>query len=166
MTDKKRRAPDPSATNASVPLEAHSAELEDAGAEERLRRILESPSYVRAYEDVDFLMRHDLRSVRLELELLKPELILRQHRIRSTIVVFGGTRIIEEKLARRRVEALEERLRDEGAKPELERELAVARRILAKSRYYEEAREFARIVSRTGQSRSSCSAPARRHASV
>jgi uncharacterized protein (TIGR00730 family) len=126
--------------------------LEDADAEERLRRIMESPSYVRAYEDVDFLMRHDLRSVRLELELLKPELILRQHRIRSTIVVFGGTRIIEEKLARRRVDALEVRLRDEGSQPELERELAVARRILAKSRYYEEAREFARIVSRTGQS--------------
>jgi uncharacterized protein (TIGR00730 family) len=107
---------------------------------------------VRAYEDVDFLMRHDLRSVRLELELLKPELILRQHRIRSTIVVFGGTRIIEEKLARRRVQALEERLGQAASKPELERDLAVAKRILAKSRYYDEAREFARIVSRTGQS--------------
>ncbi|HZM16721.1 MAG TPA: LOG family protein [Candidatus Krumholzibacteria bacterium] len=136
--------------------EAHTAELEDHGAEERLRRIVASPSYIPAYEDVEFLMRHDLRSVRLELELLKPELILRQHRIRSTIVVFGGTRIVEEKLARRRVEALETEVASAGPTPELERRLAVARRILAKARYYDEAREFARLVTQRGQVGGDC----------
>jgi uncharacterized protein (TIGR00730 family) len=136
--------------------EAHTAELEDAGAEERLRRILASPSYIPAFEDADFLMRHDLRSVRLQLELLKPELVLRQHRIRSTIVVFGGTRIVEAKLARRRVEALEAELAQSGATPDLEQRLAVARRILEKSRYYDEARELARLVTRSGQAGDEC----------
>ncbi|UCE04151.1 MAG: TIGR00730 family Rossman fold protein [Candidatus Latescibacterota bacterium] len=130
--------------------------MQDPEAVERVRRILDSPSYIRAYEDVDFLMRHDLRSVRLELELLKPELILRQHRIRSTIVVFGGTRIVEESLARRRVEALEQELQRSGTNAELERRLGVARRVLAKSRYYDEAREFARLVSSTCQTQGEC----------
>jgi uncharacterized protein (TIGR00730 family) len=133
-----------------------SAEMEDPAAAERVRRILESPAYIRAYEDVDFLMRHDLRSVRLELELLKPELILRKHRIRSTIVVFGGTRVVEERLARQRVEALEQEQQRRGSSPELEQRLAVARRVLAKSRYYDEAREFARLVSSTCQVQGEC----------
>jgi uncharacterized protein (TIGR00730 family) len=141
---------------ASNDSDGMSAEMEDPEAVERVRRILDSPSYIRAYEDVDFIMRHDLRSVRLELELLKPELILRKHRIRSTIVVFGGTRIVEESLARRRVEALEQQLQRSGTNAELERRLGVARRVLAKSRYYDEAREFARLVSSTCQTRGEC----------
>jgi hypothetical protein len=141
-------SPSPGAAPERVP---GSTELEDPQAAARLRRILGSPSYVPAYEDLDFLMWHDLRPVRLQLELLKPELVLRRHRIRSTIVVFGGTRIVEEKLARRRVEALERELRQRGADLDLERQLEVARRILAKSRYYDEAREFARLVSMSGQ---------------
>ena len=127
--------------------EARSLELDDPQATARLDRILHSPSYARAYEDVDFLMWHDLRPVRLQLELQKAELVLRRHRIRSTIVVFGGTRIVEEKLARRRVDALQAELTRRGPDPALERRLEVARRILAKSRYYDEAREFARLVS-------------------
>ena len=60
------RSPDP---------EARSLEQEDPQAAARLDRILHSPSYVRAYEDVDFLMWHDLRPVRLQLELQKAELV-------------------------------------------------------------------------------------------
>ena len=69
-----------------------------------LRRILESPSYRVAYKDVDFLMRPEMRAARLELELLKPDLYLREHNIRSTIVVFGSTQIVEPAAARRRLE--------------------------------------------------------------
>ena len=59
-----------------------------------LRKIRESQAYRKAYEDMDFMSRKDLRSVRLQLELLKPELVLREHKIRSTIVVFGSARIL------------------------------------------------------------------------
>ena len=144
------KRPDPPAS-----AETRSLELDDPDAAARLGRILDSPSYVPAYEDVDFLMWHDLRPVRLQLELQKPELVLRRHGIRSTIVVFGGTRIVEEKLAQRHVAALEAELR-RNPSPELERRLEVARRILAKAHYYDEAREFARLVSSSCQVRGEC----------
>ncbi|MFQ5600088.1 MAG: LOG family protein, partial [Candidatus Krumholzibacteriia bacterium] len=145
------RTPHPPAGRRPVSVQAA-----DPEARERIRRILESPSYIRAYEDTDFLMQHDLRSVRLQLELLKPELILRRHRIHTTIVVFGGTRIVEPQVARARVESLQEELRQQGLSPELERRLAVARRVLAKSRYYDEAREFGRLVSSACQRDEEC----------
>ncbi len=51
-----------------------------------------SPSYRLAFADPDFLLREDLRPVRLQLELLKPELALQEANIVSTIVVFGSAR--------------------------------------------------------------------------
>ena len=58
-----------------------------------------SPSYRLAYTDDDFLAREELRPVRLQLELLKPEMIMAERGINSTVVMFGGARIPE---ARRR----------------------------------------------------------------
>ena len=57
------------------------------------RALVESDAYRLAYEDVDFLESDDLRSVRLQLELLKPEHHLRQHKVNSTVVVFGSARL-------------------------------------------------------------------------
>ena len=51
-----------------------------------------SPSYRLAYRDVDFLLRDELRPARLQLELLKPELIMKEHNIENTIIVFGSAR--------------------------------------------------------------------------
>src|SRR6185295_11270043 len=94
----------------------------------------------------DFIMQHDQRPIRLQLELLKPETILRQQKIRFTIVVFGGTRIVEAKVARARIAAIEAEIRADGDEPQRARRLAVAKRVLAKSKYYDAAREFSRIV--------------------
>lgn len=127
-----------------------------ADERKRLRAIADSPSYLRAYEDVEFLKRKDLRPVRLQLELLKPELILYENNVRSTIVVFGGTRIVSPVEALARVEALEARVKTVPKDPEIARELGVARRVLAKSKYYDEAREFGRIVSRSCQLDGQC----------
>ncbi|MCV6585678.1 MAG: TIGR00730 family Rossman fold protein [Marinibacterium sp.] len=52
-----------------------------------------SPSYSLAFADEDFLCREDLRPVRLQLELLKPQLMLDEHGVDSTVVLFGGARI-------------------------------------------------------------------------
>ncbi|MEJ2102936.1 MAG: hypothetical protein P8X68_23645, partial [Desulfobacterales bacterium] len=52
-----------------------------------------SPSYRLAYQDQEFLLRDELRPVRLQLELLKPELILQENHIESTVVIFGSARI-------------------------------------------------------------------------
>src|SRR4030043_1316533 len=96
-----------------------------------------SPSYRLAYRDHDFLLRDELRPVRLQLELLKPELILKEHGIESTIVIFGSTRIPEPKVANEHLaetEAAASKYPTDGC---LERKARIAGSIAAKSRYYE-----------------------------
>src|SRR5918994_6405738 len=53
----------------------------------------ESAAYKLAFQDMDFLLREDLRPVRFQLELLKPELLLDEARIASTFVFYGSARI-------------------------------------------------------------------------
>ncbi len=109
--------------------------------------ILKSPSYRLAEFDVDFLRRKENRPLRMQLELLKTETLLREHQIDSTVVVFGGTQIV----AREQAEAVlrEARLNVQKSPhdPRLARAINRAERILAKSRFYDEAREFGRLVS-------------------
>jgi hypothetical protein len=83
-----------------------------------------SPAYRLAFDDPDFLLRDELRPVRLQLELLKPELELDARGIESTVVLFGGARI---------------------PSPET-REGARKGRLADMSGYYEEARRFARAI--------------------
>ncbi|MCQ0094045.1 LOG family protein [Roseovarius sp. M141] len=83
-----------------------------------------APAYRLAFNDMDFMCREDLRPVRLQLELLKPELILNERGIKSTVVLFGGARIPEpSKKAEARTETL-----------------------AGLSKYYDEARIFARLM--------------------
>jgi uncharacterized protein (TIGR00730 family) len=120
---------------------------EDPDAPARIQAIIDSPSYLQADQDVDFLNRDDTRGVRLQIDYLKPEYLLRQHGIKHTVVVFGSTRIPEPDVAQARATELHAQL---GAAPqdiELQKRLALAERILAKSRYYDVAREFGRLAS-------------------
>lgn len=117
----------------------------------RLQAILDSPSYVPAVEDVDFLGGDEARGVRLQLDYLKPERQLREHGIQHTIVVFGSTRIGEPAAAQRDVDRLHKALAVHPDDDELQRRLFVATRILAKSHYYETAREFSRMVANAGR---------------
>jgi len=130
---------------------------EDADAPAKLERILESPSYRRADEDVDFLDSDETRGVRLQIDYLKPQVFLDRHGIEHTIVVFGGTRIVEPAAARRRVAQLRHALQERSDdREELEARLARALRIVAKSRYYEVAREFGRLVAASGRGPGDC----------
>jgi len=99
-----------------------------------------------AEQDPAFLGRDEARGLRLQLEYLKPETLLHGHAIHDTVVVYGGTRILEPAAARRNVEALRQALETDPRDAVLTRKIAVAERILAKSRYYEVAREFGRLV--------------------
>ena len=96
-----------------------------------------NPSYRLAFQDMDFLLREDLRPVRFQLELLKPELLLEQADIASTFVFYGSARIPEAEKADALIEA---------AATEHQRQIAV--RLRAKSKYYDEARKLARLASR------------------
>jgi uncharacterized protein (TIGR00730 family) len=136
-----------------TPLPGHQPKPvhEDADAPRRVQAILESPSYREADEDVAFLNLDATRGVRLQIDYSKPELLLEAHHIRHAIVVFGSTRIPEPAAAARQVQLLRERLAAESNRPELGQALAVAERVQAKSRYYDVAREFGRLVGEAGK---------------
>lgn len=119
----------------------------DVQRKKMVARLKRSKAYRIAYEDLEFLGSAYARPTRLQLELLKPEVIFRELKIESTIVVFGGTRILEPVHAQARVEELETKLRKRPKDEETRKELAIAKSILEKSRYYDEARRFAQIVS-------------------
>ncbi len=118
---------------------------------EMINRLKRSSAYKIAYKDFNFLDSADARPARLQLELLKPEMILQKEKIESTIVCFGGTRIIEPKMALSDVNRIKTKLKRKPGDRELNKELRIAKSVLAKSHYYDEAREFARLVSMESQ---------------
>ncbi len=118
--------------------------------------ILNSPSYRLAEEDTDFLKQDALRPVRLQLELLKPEMVLAKHGVRSTIVVFGGTQIVEHRDAEMRLERARQTLAEAIDDPQSQRAVERAERVLDKSKYYDAARAFSRLVSSSCQANGEC----------
>lgn len=122
----------------------------------RRKAILSSTSYLLAEVDTAFLRSEDLRPVRLQLELLKPEMLQDRENIQSTVVVFGSAQIYPREEAQRRLTALEVELRQNPNDPLLQRRIARAKSLLDKSRYYDAAREFSRIVSSTCQTQRRC----------
>lgn len=121
-----------------------------------LEGVLKSPSYVRADLDLDFLAQPDLRPVRMQLELLKPEMKMAELGVRSTIVLFGSARIAERAEAEKRLELMKAEAAKVSGDAAAKRRVAQAESLLAKSRYYDEAREFARIVSGSCQIEGVC----------
>lgn len=110
-----------------------------------------SSSYHLAFYDDDFMMRDELRPVRLQLELLKPELLQQDLRIHSTVVIFGSTRIKDEASARVDLGEAEQRLSTNPEDALLRRKARIARRVLDKSHYYEAARKLANIITLNSQ---------------
>jgi uncharacterized protein (TIGR00730 family) len=123
---------------------------EDSEAPAKIERILENPSYREADQDPDFLRRADMRGVRLMLDYQKAQSLLVEHDVAHTIVVFGSTRVPEPAAARHNCEALSAAVAVHPHDKELSRALEVAQRVLAKSRYYDIARDFGRLVGISG----------------
>ena len=115
--------------------------------DERLRAIRESPTYRLAYEDIELLGQDELRPLRLQLELLKPERILHEQGVHSTVVVFGSARVSDAETAAARRDTLERQTRAAPSDAKLARELAQARRRVDQARHYEQARRFASLIS-------------------
>ena len=132
------------------PMQSYPSSKE--GAASALRNVATpqtaSASYRLSYTDIDFLNREELRPVRLQLELLKPELLQQEHGIEATVVVFGGSRIPEESAARANVVRAEEAAAADPANVETRQRVAIARRVLAKSHYYDEARKLGALLSK------------------
>lgn len=107
-----------------------------------------SPAYQLAYLDQAFLVRRELRSVRLQLELLKPELSLHHEKIKSTIVIFGSARTPEPEVAKKRYQVVLAHLERNPEDKELQKTAKIAERLYKKSFYYEEARKLGSLVSK------------------
>ncbi|QIK96698.1 lysine decarboxylase [Sphingomonas sp. HDW15A] len=97
----------------------------------------QSDAYKLAFQDTDFLLRPDLRPVRFQLELLKPELLMNEANIASMFIFYGSARVPEPSKAA-----------ELASKARTDWEKKVADRLVAKAHYYEEARKLARIASR------------------
>jgi uncharacterized protein (TIGR00730 family) len=99
---------------------------------------LPGSAYKLAFTDHEFLLREELRPVRMQLELLKPQMVQDEHGIESTIVIFGSARIVPPEEAEQRLAAA----RADGDA----HAIRAAERALGMSRYYAEAQRFAEIV--------------------
>jgi uncharacterized protein (TIGR00730 family) len=143
--------PDPEQRREPLPEFQPKTFEEDPEAPARTEALLNSPSYRRADQDVDFLERDEAHGLRLHLDYLKPELLLEEQGVRHTIVVFGSTRITEPATAQRHVVQLEQELQAQPDDAAVQRKLKVARRILEKSHYYSVAQDFGRLVGESGE---------------
>lgn len=142
--------PDP-ATRSHFPSAKEDKRSHDESVDRAPAPQTQSPSYRLAFTDEEFLTRRELRPVRLQLELLKPELLLQEESIISTIVVFGSARVPEPAEARRRLQAAEAALAAKPGDAVLRAAAERARRVVDTSRYYDIARAFGRLVSEHGQ---------------
>ncbi len=155
MTDhKKSKIPNPphaSERKEPLPWQNPKSICDDPECSTKLQAILDSPSYVPAIEDVGFLDGDDARGIRLQLDYIKPDRLLKQYGVRHTIVVFGSTRINEPSSAKDNVKKLQLALSANPEDSKLQRRLAVAKRILVKSSFYDVARDFSRLVAESGE---------------
>ena len=121
----------------------------DARAAEHVPSVpqTDSSAYKLAFQDSEFLLREDLRPVRFQLELLKPELLLNEADIGSTFVFYGSARIPSPEMADALVAAATN-----------EQQERIAERLKAKAPYYDVARDLARLASRCG-----CDEEGKRH---
>jgi len=123
----------------------------DPEALRRVRNILQSPAYLRADRDIDFLDEDDVRGTRLQLDYLKTELNLRRKGIEQTIIVFGSARIPDPVEAKERFDEVYAAQQKNPDDAQLAEELQITERILAKSSYYTVAMEFAALVAKSGE---------------
>ncbi len=140
-----------------LPSQWAKSAYEDPDAPTRVQTLLNSPNYRRADEDPDFLKEDAARGVRIQADYLKTELLLQKYGVKSTIAVFGGTRIIEESEAKRKVEKAQKLLEENPEDESLRQKYTIAQRVLEKSYLYEIGREFGQIVGLSGQGPSDCS---------
>ncbi|OVE78850.1 Rossman fold protein, TIGR00730 family [bacterium I07] len=123
---------------------------------DQVRRIMASPTYIRSDRDLDFLARDEVRSSRLQLEFMKPDLTMEEMGVESTIVVFGGTRVIEPGEARKKEASAQRALSADPGNMKKRRKWEVSKRVLEKSHYYEVARKFGRLVGLAGDGAEDC----------
>jgi uncharacterized protein (TIGR00730 family) len=136
-SDSRKKSPFPSALESAETVR----QREDAAT-------CEPSPYSLAFQDTAFLLRDELRPVRLQLELLKPELILQEQHIESTVVIYGSARIPDPETAEANLVSAQADYRQNSEDTTLARRVDLARKALENSKYYEEARKLGTLISR------------------
>ena len=120
-----------------------------------LNLIINSDTYKLAYEDIGLLNRNEMRGVRMLLEITKPDLILEENKILSTIIIFGGASIAEESKTKEKIDDIKKLIKKNPSSVLLKRNLNRLENLLSMSHYYQSAREFSKLASINNQ-RKSC----------
>ena len=113
-----------------------------------LELILDSPTYQLAHEDQAALSSSAMRGVRMLLEITKPDSHLEAAGIESTIIVFGGARVVERAMAEQRIAAASAALQADPDSQLLRSRLRRSQALLELAPFYDAAREFAYLVTR------------------
>ena len=119
-----------------------------------LNLIINSDTYKLAYEDIGLLNRNEMRGVRMLLEITKPDLILEENKILSTIIIFGGASIAEESKTKEKIDDIKKLIKKNPSSVLLKRNLNRLENLLSMSHYYQSAREFSKLASINNQSKS------------
>jgi len=135
VTDPVQPADDDLNCRKFYPAEEEAGFVEAAPADTPQTR---HPAYQLAFRDVDFLLREDLRPIRFQLELLKPDILMEEAGIGSTLVIYGSARIPPPEAASKALA---------GAASLPPEEKIVVERLAEKAKYYSEAYHLARIAS-------------------
>jgi uncharacterized protein (TIGR00730 family) len=130
------------------PHQLHERHLTSAQqSAEAISKLQDHSSYRLAFTDHEFLMQDELRHVRLQLEYLKPQLVLEQHNINATIVVFGSARFLSPEQAKTAV-ALAEKQLAEADTAQNQQALKRANKQLDNSKYYTASQQFSALATR------------------
>lgn len=112
-----------------------------------LNALLQSNSYRLAHEDQELLNSNDMRGVRMLLEISKPEMVLEDQSIASTILVFGGACLVEKVAAERQLAVALQHLEQEPDSTAAQRQVQRCKQLVELAPFYEAAREFAHLAS-------------------
>jgi uncharacterized protein (TIGR00730 family) len=142
----------------TLPKDVFPSAGEDASASKKVPETpqAKSPSYTLAFTDDDFMFRDELLPVRVQLELLKPQVLQEEHNINSTVVVFGSARIWDQEEAEQKLKEIEDLVAAEPENPVFKKALKRAKRALDNVKYYEAARELARLITQEAQNEEDC----------
>jgi uncharacterized protein (TIGR00730 family) len=115
-------------------------------SQETVTKLQNHDSYKLAFADNNFLMQDDLRHVRLQLEYLKPQLVLEQHKVEATIVVFGSARFLAPEQANANLQQAEQALAGQPGDVSRQQALNLAKRDCKNSEYYLASQKFSQLV--------------------
>ena len=143
-------------TNNKLPGEHPKSIIEDPESKVLIETLMSSGSYKIAAEDTEFLDSYEARGIRLELDYLKAELAMNRLGIEHTIVVFGSSRILEYKTAKKKLIATEKELDKDQMCQVARSKMNTALRMVEKSVYYDDARKFGSLVGSAGKGVDDC----------